>query len=205
LAATHCGPSGQPGIERCVTGLPTPTLLRMHQRQEASNWCWAAAVSMLLQGRGVQVSQGQVVQEHLGRTDNVSLPLEELAGLVDRRWQDAQGRTARTSVAPLPAWRLRLGLLAAEVLDDLALERPVLLAVNQHTLLLVQVVYDRPAGQADAAPKLVRAVVLDPASSLTVRSLRPGESQLRLLARVQVDVVPARPETVAGNDVVLPR
>jgi hypothetical protein len=160
---------------------------------------------MLLQGKGVQVSQGQVVQEHLGRNDNVSLPLEELAGLVDRRWQDAQGRSASTSVAPLPAWRLRLGLLAAEVLDDLALERPVLLAVNQHALLLVQVVYDRPAGQADAALKLVRAVVLDPASSLAVRSLRADESQLRMLARVQVDVAPARLETVASQHGMLAR
>jgi hypothetical protein len=200
-AATSCGPSGRPGVERCVVGLPAAALDQMHQRQEASNWCWAASVSMLLRRYGVDVPQRDVVREHLGKLENVPIAVDAMSRLVDRRWQDARGRSVVASVTPMPSWRMRLGVAAPEVLAELEQERPVLLAAEKHAVLLVQVVYDRATGAAGTdAIELVRAVVLDPQSPVGVRSLRPGERRPDLLALVRTDApVPAVGTAVAST------
>jgi hypothetical protein len=200
-AATSCGPSGRPGIERCVTGLPASTLMDMHQMQEASNWCWAASVSMLLRRYGVDVSQRTVVRAHLAKEDNVPIAIDVLSRLIDRRWEDAEGRALVASVKPLPAWRLRLGVMAPEVLHELVQQRPVLLAAEKHAVLLVQVVYDRPAGGTGSADDidLVRAVVLDPSSPVGLRSLKPAERRPDLVALVHAEVATAsRPSVMTA-------
>ena len=185
-ATTSCGPSTRAGMERCVAGLPATTLMDMHQMQEASNWCWAASVSMLLRRYGVDVSQRAVVRAHLAKEDNVPIAIDVLSRLVDRRWQDAEGRAVVASVNPLPAWRLRLGVMAPEVLHELVQQRPVLLAAEKHAVLLVQVVYDRPSGGSSNVDEieLVRAVVLDPSSPVGLRSLKPAERRPDLVALV---------------------
>jgi hypothetical protein len=77
------------------------------------------------------------------------------------------------------------------VLDDLAHDRPLLLGVDQHAMVLVQLVFERRIDGRAATPagvRVLRAVVLDPASEAWVRSLRPGERNPQYLARVRVDV-----------------
>lgn len=189
-AGPSCGPSNRPGIERCVVGLPATALSDLHQVQEASNWYWAASVSMLLRRHGVDVSQRAVVRAHLASDDNVPIAIDAFPRLLDRRWEGAQGRAVLTSVKPLPAWRLRVGVAAPEVLHELLQERPVLLAAEKHAVLLVQVVYDRPAGGSPSAEEieLVRAVVLDPASPAGLRTLQPAERRLDLIALVHAEV-----------------
>ena len=188
-AGTRCDPSQTAGIERCVSGLPASLIARMQQNQESSNWCWAASVSMLLRRYGVSVPQQQVAREHLGRPDNVKVSLEALSDVFNRTWRDEEGRQLDGALSPLPTWRKALGIGAPEVMEELAQGRPLLLAANGHAMVLVQVVYEQAVpgqGNTDEAPRIVRAVVIDPQSPVLVRSLKPQERQPQYLARISV-------------------
>ncbi|RYY83838.1 MAG: hypothetical protein EOO24_38410 [Comamonadaceae bacterium] len=185
-AATACGPSIEPGMERCVAGLPADALARMQQAQRASNWCWAASISIVLRRYGVQVAQEDVVRAHYGSAVNLGADAGAIGGMLNRSWTDSGGRSLSVAAAPLPRWRRHLGLLAPEVLEDLDGERPLLLGAQQHATVLVQVVYDRPVDAGTGTARLVRAVVLDPAADLGLRTARAGELQPELLTRIEV-------------------
>ena len=83
-------------------------------------------------------------------------------------------------------WRLQ-GLAAPDVLDDLHHDRPLVLAVRGHAMVLVQVVYERSSG---GGVRLLRAVVVDSSAGGGWRDLRPSERQPDYLARVQARSVP---------------
>jgi hypothetical protein len=188
-AGTQCGPSDQPGIERCVSGLPADSLLRMQQSQRASNWCWAAGISMVLRRYGVLVPQDDVVRAQFGSPDNVAADATAITGLLNRTWRDAAGRSLSASAAPVPRWRRHLGLVAPEVIADLDQDRPLLLGARQHATVLVQVIYERaidPDLASRQGTRLVRAVVLDPSGDMAVRSARGAELQPDVLTRVEV-------------------
>lgn len=177
-AATRCEPAGV-GMERCVTGLRPDTIRAISQAQKASQWCWAAVVSMLLKTYGVAVAQEQVVRQYWGAAVDLALPVTAIPGLINRTWNDPAGRavtlTARTISHPSQE-----GLGAPEVLQDLDGERPLVLVVPGHAVVLVQLEYERPTGN-DAAAQVKRAVVLDPAAQEgSVRALRPGSAIVQL-------------------------
>ena len=188
-AAPRCAPAGTPGIERCIAGLDAQALTRIYQRQQQSNWCWAASVAMLLGRYGLQVEQRSVAARHDPAAGNVTITGASVLDLVSREWQDDFGRRASLSAVPLAPWRRSFGVLAPEVLQDLGEQRPVLVGAGNHLTLLVQVVFERRTDGTPLGPsgvRLVRGVVLDPASESWVRSLRPGEAAPDLLARVEV-------------------
>jgi len=189
-AATACGPAQQPGLERCVTGLPAATIAAMHQVQRASQWCWAASISMVLARYGIAVDQEQVVRAHFGAVADQPVPQEAVAQLLNRDWRDARGQALQASAAPLPRWRKAAGLAAPEVLEELDAGRPLLVGANQHAMVLVQLVYERPLDPAAGPLRLLRAVVLDPAQAVGVRSLKPAEREPTFLARVRVEPLP---------------
>jgi len=190
VAGTQCGPTAEQGIERCVSGLSGADLLQMQQRQEASSWCWAASISMVLRRYGSMVSQEQIVGTHFGQAANEGIPAASIFELLNRSWEDGSGREVVSSARLLPAWRRQLGLVAPEVIEDLAQGKPLLIGTQQHAMVLVQLVFERPAngGGDSRGIRLLRAVVLDPASDAGVRTLRVSESAPEFLARVRVDV-----------------
>jgi hypothetical protein len=219
-AETVCTPSNEPGVERCVSGLPAASLARMHQQQHASNWCWAASISMVLRRYGVQATQENVVRAHYGSAVNLGAGPAVIAGLLNRSWRDGAGRSLTAAAVNVS----QPSLLAPEVLADLDDDRPLLVGAQQHATVLVQVVYDRsthPRTAAAAGLRLVRAMVLDPADQTGVRDARAGELQPEFLARVEVHadeaamamaavqprLVPAAARTVlvalAGNEAAL--
>lgn len=188
-AGTRCDPSQTAGVDRCVSGLPASLIARIQQNQESSNWCWAASVSILLRRHGVSIPQAQVAREQLGRPDNVKLSLEALPDLFNRTWRDDEGRQLEGALSPLPTWRKGLGISAPEVMEELHQGRPLLMAANGHAMVLVQVVYEQPSpgqGSTGEAPRIVRAVVIDPQSPVLVRSLKRQEQQPQYLARISV-------------------
>ena len=190
-AGTTCAPTAAPGIERCVSGLSAASQSRIYQAQRASNWCWAASVAMILGRYGLAVPQEQVVRELLGGMANERASARAMAGLLSRAWSDAAGRAAVARSEPLAPWRRALGVAAPEVLEDLGRDKPLLLGVEQHAMVLVQVTYERRTdGRAltPAGVRVLRALVLDPASGNWLRSLQPQEHQPEFLARVDVDL-----------------
>jgi hypothetical protein len=198
-AAVSCVPTETAGVERCVAGLLPATAQRIYEPQEASNWCWAATVTMLLRRYGVDIAQKQVVRAQLGRTDNVPVNADAISELLTRNWDDDAGRHASASATLLPPWRRALGLAAPEVLDDLAQGRPLVLQTRDHAMVLVQVMYERRSDGGSIAPAGVRvlgAAVLDPASGLRLRTLDASDRP-EYLARVRVDVRAPRTQLAA--------
>lgn len=188
-AESACAPSGEPGVERCVSGLPIATLSAMFEPQQASNWCWAASVAMILRRYGVAIPQEQVVRTAFGLAANEGASVRAIADLLNRGWDDARGHALVASARLLPPWRRSFGLAAPEVLDDLAQGKPLLVGVQRHAMVLVQVIYER---RVDGQPltmvgvRMVSATVLDPASYEWLRALRAAELQPDFLARVDV-------------------
>lgn len=189
-AAVSCAPSDATGVERCVAGLAPAALHSMYQPQQASNWCWAASIAMVLRRYGMNVAQEQVVRAQFGQAENLRVSAETIGALLTRGWDDDAGRHASASVMLLPPWRRALGFAAPEVLDDLAGAHPLLVQTRHHAMLLVQVVYERRSDGGAIGPAGVRvlsAAVLDPASGLHLRSLDEGDRP-EYLARVRVQV-----------------
>lgn len=188
-AGTTCAPTARPGVEECVTGLPVALLRQIQQEQAASNWCWAAVVSMVLRRHGLDVPQHAIVQARLGSAANEKVALDDLGSLLNRSWRDAGGRGLRATASALPGWWRAQGLAAPDVLADLHQDKPLVLVARDHAMLLVQVAYERSATQG---LRLVRATVLDPAAGGGLRNLRPSERQPDYLARVQVRALDVR-------------
>lgn len=185
----QCAPTREPGVERCVLGLPAPLLARMNEPQQHSNWCWAAVIHMVLSRYGVDIPQERIVEAHFGRSVNDGVAPQVLADLLNRTWRDEAGRALRVNARVVPSWWRSFGVTAPDVLEDLAAERPVVLAMPTHAVVLVQLVYERSRAGSDPAQaiRLVRGVVLDPASAHGLRSLRPDELRPELLARVSAE------------------
>lgn len=181
-ADTRCVATGRAGVEHCVSGLAPEVLGEMRQSQAASNWCWAAVVSMVLRRHGLRVPQQEIARAGLGEAADRKLPLEALTELLNRTWRDEAGRAVATVASPLPTWWQQQGVAAPAVLDELHREQPLVISVQEHAMVLVQVAYERAPGQP---VRLLRAVVLDPAPQGGLRTLRPSERQLDYLARVE--------------------
>jgi hypothetical protein len=198
-AGTTCVPAAEAGIVRCVNGLRAPEMAAMFQAQHASNWCWAASIAMILRRYGLDVPQDEVVRSAFGLAANERASVQALGALLNRGWDDAQGHAVVVSSLPLPPWRRSFGLAAPEVLDDLAHGRPLLLGVHQHAMVLIQVIYER---RVDGTPltlvgvRMLQALVLDPGSRDWPRSLEPAEARPEFVARIAVEVPPARSEVV---------
>jgi hypothetical protein len=182
-AGTACAPTAQPGVERCVAGLAPAVLREMQATQAASNWCWAASISMVLRRYGVTVPQEAVVKAGLGAPANEKVRPEAITDLLNRSWRDAAGRAVQVVSSAMPSWWRQQGVVAPDVLDDLHHDKPLVLAVQEHAMVLVQVVYERSAGQP---VRLLQALVLDPAGGGGLRNLRASEVQPEYLVRVQV-------------------
>lgn len=198
-AAAECLATADPRIERCSAGLDPELASRLRQSQDASQWCWAASVSMILGRYGIPVSQQQVVREALGQPDNRALDVASVAELLNRPWRDGAGHLRASSATPLPPWRKAWGLAAPEVIEDLQQGRPLLLAAQHHAMVLVELVYERPvAGNTRGPVKILRATVLDPQSASGLRSLTAAESRPDYLARISV--ASAAPTTAVMAD-----
>lgn len=182
-AETACVAGATPGVAHCVAGLPVALLRTMEQSQAGTHLCWAATVTMVLRRYGLAVTQAEVVQAGLGEAADRGLSLEAVTGLLNRTWRDDSGRALRAVALPQPAWWRAQGLVAPDVLDDLHHEKPLVLAAQEHAMVLVQVAYERAPGRP---VRLLRALVLDPAPGGGLRSLRASEQPLAYLARVQM-------------------
>lgn len=200
-AATACVPAAEAGVERCVSGLSAAGMAAIFQAQEASNWCWAASVAMILRRYGGQVTQQEVVRTALGVPENQRATERAVAGLLNRTWRDALGQTLVASAQAVARWHRGMGLAAPEVLEDLALGHPLLLGAQEHAMVLVQVTYERRSDGKALTPsgvRMLRALALDPASGNWVRSLRASELQPDFLTRVEVQVQPAAHASAVG-------
>ncbi|TFZ07709.1 hypothetical protein [Ramlibacter humi] len=174
-AETKCRPAAEAGVEHCVSGLRADAVAEMRQTQRASQWCWAAAVSMVLRSYGVRVPQEQVVRQHWGSAVDIGVPPAVLGTLLNRRWNDASGRAVSLASDVRAGAQARLG--SPEVLQDLQDGRPVVVVLPGHAVVLVQVEFQRR--RDSGAVQLLGAVALDPARE-GLRTLKPDAAVVQV-------------------------
>lgn len=191
-AAAHCEANGPQGQVFCRAALPERMVAAMSLTQERSNWCWAAALSMVAAGYGHAVAQATVAEHLWGAPRNLPINARDFAALLNRDWFDATGRrlAVRTEPAAMqPA--VEPGNLAL-MLASLGQGRPIVLAVRGHVVVLAALLYEPPAAPG-GAPRILEATVLDPLPGEGLRVLAPGDLEHALVARVDVEARPDRP------------
>jgi hypothetical protein len=187
-AEMRCSPS-EGGKVRCTVGLGAPSLAGMMQTQRGSQWCWAAAVSMVLKSHGVEVTQEDIVKRELGEMADKPISATGLGRLLNSSWTDTSGHQREIGGDTLPPWRAGWGLTAPEVIGELQKGRPLIILGGGHAVVLVQLVVEMAGGHSGVAAgpvRLVRAVVLDPAAAIPLRSARPHEWRPEAAFRVEV-------------------
>lgn len=155
---------------------------RFNGRQRQANWCWAAAVQMVLNYHGLLVTQEQVVARIYGRLiDRPAQPqqvLEALSGWAP----DVHGRFSAISASPL----VHSG---AQIVGDLAWRQPLIVGLAGqpvgHAYVLTAVYF-----RGSLAQPIIEGVVLrDPwplSPSRQELTWREFMARLRFIARVRV-------------------
>jgi len=135
-AEIRCMPLNSMGIQRCQAGLPTPLASTISAYQQASQWCWAASISMVFRHYGLNVSQPEIVRQAWGDLVNLPGSAREIAASLNRTWTDDKGDRWRVSS---DTFRTEPGIAA----QDLAANRPLIIGTMGHAMVLTALTYDR--------------------------------------------------------------
>jgi hypothetical protein len=144
-----------------------------YQVQLASQWCWAASISMIFAYHGFPVSQARIVSEVYGTP--VNMPAQGgvvMAQQLNRGWTDDRGApfTARVT-GVYDAYAGVYGLTNEQIVAELDQGNPLLFANRTHAVVLTSVQYYRtPLGL-----NIIGGIVFDPWPGVGVRALTPAE------------------------------
>ncbi|MFO0693775.1 MAG: papain-like cysteine protease family protein [Polyangiales bacterium] len=155
LPATPTSPPGRV----CMSGLPSE-LIHVEARQERSQWCWAACVSMVFGYHGHPTSQERIVEEAYGSLLNMPAAPATLLAALNRDWVDDEGRRFRSISSP----GTTNVVYAAQ---DLARNQPLILGTHGHAVVLTALEYAAPYlatpwGPQLGTPAITEAIVRDP-------------------------------------------
>ena len=190
LAKTRCQPTPQGQL--CTSEVDFNTFAQTaYQNQQSSQWCWAAAISMLFSYYNHPVSQPSIVQSLYGAV--VNLPSGNgwnIASRVNTTWVDANGKQFRAQLTGAYDFDARVmtvdnGMLVNELDQD----RPVIIGTRGHAVVGTAIQYlMTPAG-----PYITGIGVFDPWPGRGARSLDDREMRamhiggdLRFLATVRI-------------------
>jgi hypothetical protein len=135
----------QPSIQQIgpgiwVAGIPTNEFEFVAARQRHSNWCWAASVQMVLNYRGVPVTQEQVVQR-IFAGDAPDVP-----GQPEQILTALSGWAFTTNGQPVMLSSYPFAFSGSEIVRDLAERWPIVVGVRNsggggHAYVLTAVTY----------------------------------------------------------------
>jgi len=183
-ALVRCGPWDQtaPGVQVCEVGIGSAILdVTASDRQQASEWCWAASISAVFHYYGHPVSQARIVREAFGRIVNMPGSTQEILDALNRDWTDDNGKGFRVSGDTRSA-----SIVTAA--QDLANNMPLIIGSRGHAMVLTDLVYVRDrSGRGEPRSATVR----DPwPYNAQKRQLTPQEWYgVRFLARIRVQNV----------------
>lgn len=169
------GPAMAPSAQ--YTGIPTETMQYFAASQHNSQWCWAAAIQMVLNYNGVDIAQEQIVARTYGVDAAGNLPnwggdFERITGNLNNWSIDNQGRAYVVSASfghGAPP--------ASYLLSELSARRPVIVGYA--------------SGPASAHAVIVTAASWTPSvngpmvQTLVVRDPWPSEQNLANRGRVE--------------------
>ncbi len=162
-------------------GLPTARMNYHVAEQQASNWCWAAAVQMVLSAQGIDVSQQQVVERAFqGRLVDRPGSAREILLSLNGRMRDRSGTSWHLEALP------GLGPPSFELMQT-QFERNLPLIVGYHVpgqsvghaAVVTAVIYELRAGR----PHVLKILVRDPSP------LYHGTGGKRELSRAEFDQI----------------
>lgn len=108
-------------------GIPTDEFVRSARpfdagRQQRSNWCWAAAIQMVLNFHGIPVQQAAIVANTFGRPIDRPGTGSDILDNLNGRGLDVDGRPVSAHTSPL--------FCDAQVVEELAARRPMIVALK---------------------------------------------------------------------------
>lgn len=148
-------------------------LQHAYDTQHASQWCWAACISMVFAFYGHPVRQERIVRDAYGGIyDLPSGSGLKIASELDRSWTDDRGNRFRSRLRALfDAHAGRESIDNAMVVEALARGRPLIVGARDHTVVLTAVDYV----PAPEGPDLLAAGVFDPWPGIGPRDLAEDE------------------------------
>lgn len=173
-----CGQEGTSAHGVKAVGLRTERMNYYASAQQASNWCWAACIQMILSAHDVPVSQQEIVATAFGDVVNRPGQLENIQAVLNATWVDRRGAAKRVIATPRPG-----PPQVGELTELLRSETPVIVcyqpddATVGHAVIVTAVITEATA----RGEHLVRLVVRDPwpdfRASMGKRTMIPSEYQ----------------------------
>jgi hypothetical protein len=204
LASTSCVSTGSG--PRCTSQVNFNQFVqRAYQTQQASQWCWAASISMLFAFNSHSVAQPRIVQEAYGSVVNMPAVGSVMAQTLNRAWTDDNGRTFYSTLEGAfdPAAGINT-LNNAQLISELDQNRPYVIGTNGHAMVVTSMTYY----QTSYGPYVVDVSVFDPwptnggARSLSASDFTPitqgGGMTFIAIAQVS-EVTPAAAANPFGN------
>lgn len=183
-AAEVCGTPDGNGVRNCRAGLSTAQVEAIRVAQEKSQWCWAASISMVFAHYGHNVPQEGIVRQHFGEAVDQAVPGDVITGLLEAPWTDRKGRPFAVTAAVAESPDKRPGPVHETMVAELTGQRPLLIGVSGHAMVLVRVDYERPPG--GSAVRITGGTVIDPRPGRGLRRLLPHEARPSYVAAVRV-------------------
>lgn len=184
-AISACQPPTPAGVQRCRTGLASQQILRIQQTQERPGWCWAAVAAIVFAHHDAAVSQEQIVQRHFGGLIDRRITGSALTSLLNKVWIDASGNPFASSTRVDDAQTGQFEIPGVDmVVAELAGNHPMILGVDGHLVVLVEVQYERAA---TGAVRVIGGTVIDPEDGQGVRRLRVSELRPNYIASVRIE------------------
>jgi papain like cysteine protease AvrRpt2 len=183
VAGLSCGVQFFPGFgprQVCTAGLLSPVAALFAQYQRASEWCWAASISMIFRYFGHEVDQSRIVKQTWGEITNQPGSVDQILSDLSRSWTDDDGNSFAASCDAYDA----NPVTAAQ---DLANDMPLLVCSLGHAMVLTGLTYvSDPTSPIGAT--VTAAIVRDPwPGNGGRRVLSPQEwYNISLLARVRI-------------------
>jgi hypothetical protein len=184
-AKEDCGGPDANGARLCSAGLSAEMMQEMVAVQEHSQWCWAAAISMIFAHYGFQVAQQEIVKDGYGVAADLPAPSgQAMTNAISRAWTDMRNRPFRARVLASDALGRQYQVTNDRVVVELIGGRPLLVGAMRHAVVLVGLSYQR---RADGRVRIVSGTVIDPQPGQGVRPLLRGEMKPTYVAAVQIE------------------
>ncbi|HYL85508.1 MAG TPA: papain-like cysteine protease family protein [Candidatus Angelobacter sp.] len=167
-----------PYVSRCQVGIPS-NMIHVAALQQSSEWCWAACIEMVFTYYGHRVPQARIVRETWGAVVNMPGQPEQILADLNREWKDEKGKKFTVTGDALSA-------NAANAVEDLRQDRPLILGTLGHAVVLTALTTD--VNQGTRAWQVVAATVRDPWPGRGKRILTPQEwYNINFAARISVE------------------
>jgi hypothetical protein len=132
-AAQSCHTSGK--TRYCRAGLVGNLRSQATQKQNRSQWCWAAALSMIFDHYGYSLSQEEIVRGVWGRVSDMPRHVGGIMRDINRDWTDRRGRRFRATGHQLTLDAYELPVQAAR---SLARNSPLIIGLPYHAVVLTE-------------------------------------------------------------------